>query len=283
MKDRLLNSNCLFIGTSLTDPNLIRYLYGYRGQRGHVAVFVRQADALHLSPTVRQGREDALARRWERCGVEVLFVDHFADVAQLLHEVAVRHAFPSRYVSVDERAIQWLSRVESQVIGIESDATFALGQEFLSNQLRALLRRAIEVSTEFGADFSDEVLAAALWLSNREGTELMSWATTDRLHRDRATLEPVPIVAGSPWVSVEAFCRGARFEEDRSTYASRWRFIRGLPLRVAEGTAGDIPVGCLTLTSNLPGEASELQRMDDGLKTEFHRVLVDGMRESLEA
>ena len=42
-------------------------------------------------------------------------------------------------------------------------------------------------------------------------------------------------------------------------------------------------VGCLTLTSNLPGEASELQRMDDGLKTEFHRVLVDGMRESLEA
>ena len=28
--ERLENSLCLFIGTSLTDPNLIRYLYGYR-------------------------------------------------------------------------------------------------------------------------------------------------------------------------------------------------------------------------------------------------------------
>ncbi len=64
MSERLLNSNCLFVGSSLTDPNLIRYLYGYRGERPHTALFVRQAESARLPPKVQTAREEATAQRW---------------------------------------------------------------------------------------------------------------------------------------------------------------------------------------------------------------------------
>jgi hypothetical protein len=283
MADRLLTSTCLFIGTSLADPNLIRYLYGYRGERHHAAVFVRQGESLELPSGVRQGREDATARRWGRCGVEAIFVDHFADVAQLLREIGARSATGSTYVPAHTRARAWITNVEQEVVGMDSDANFVVGQEFLSDRLRELLRRAMSAAESLDVDFSNEVLAASLWLASGDGTRITSWATTDRLHRDRATIEPVDVEAESRWVSVECFCRGARFEENRDVYASRWRFIRGLPLIMRLGGQSDVLVGCLTLTSNLPGGHSALVSMDEGIKAEFHRVIVGGIREFLEA
>lgn len=277
MAERLLTSNCLFVGSSLTDPNLIRYLYGYRGERPHAALFVRQAESAQLPPKVRAAREEATAQRWQRCGVDAIFVDHFADVAQILHEIGLRHEDPTAYTSLFDRASAWISEIESSVIGVERDTDFELGQRFLSDRLRALLERGIREAERFGADFSNEAIAASLWLATREGNGLMSWATTDRLHRDRSTMEAVPIQAGSKWIAVEAFCRGTRFEEDRDVYASRWRYVRGLPLTPTIPGSGLLPVGCLTITSTLPGAQTMLEVMDEGVKAEFHGILVEGM------
>jgi SIR2-like domain len=273
--ERLLSTNCLFVGTSLTDPNLIRYLYGYRGQRRHAALFVRQAESPTVAPDVRKARETAMRERWNRCGVEVLFLDHFSDVAQVLNEIGYR-AVADSYVPVDQRARRWIGRIERDIIGINHDRHFELGQRFLSDRLRSLLARAVSVAELFGADFSHEVLAASLWLANRDGTHLTSWATTDRLHRDRATIEPVKIEVGSKWVSVATFCRGTRVEEDRDVYASRWRYVRGLPLYLEETQGARLPIGCLTVTSSRPGAETMLERMDDGVKASFHESLTAG-------
>jgi hypothetical protein len=88
---RLEESACLFVGTSLADPNLIRYLYGYKSPATprHAAIFVRQGEPPCL-PEVRAVREEAAAKRWGRCGVEAVFVDHYADAAQLLYEIGYR-------------------------------------------------------------------------------------------------------------------------------------------------------------------------------------------------
>lgn len=277
MAERLLNSNCLFIGSSLTDPNLIRYLYGYRGERPHAALFVRQAESAQLPANVRAAREEATARRWQRCGVDAIFVDHFADVAQVLHEIGLRHEDAAGYRSLFERASTWISEVESSVIGVDCDSDFELGQRFLSDRLRVLLDRGMREAERFDADFSNERIAASLWLATREGDGLMSWATTDRLHRDPSTMQAVPIQAGSRWIAVEAFCRGTRVGEDRDVYASRWRYIRGLPLTPAVPGLGLLPIGCLTVTSTMPGGRTVLDGMEEGLKAEFHGILVEGM------
>ena len=135
MSERLLNSNCLFVGSSLTDPNLIRYLYGYRGERPHAALFVRQAESARLPPVVRRAREGATAERWRRCGVDAVFVDHFADIAQILHEIGFRHENPVRYRSLFDRASTWIRDIESSVVGVERAADFEIGQRFLSDRL----------------------------------------------------------------------------------------------------------------------------------------------------
>ena len=277
MEESLLTSSCLFVGSSLTDPNLIRYLYGYRGDRRHAALFVRQAEPRDLQTSVLGAREAATAARWKRCGVDAVFVDHFADVAQILHEIGLRHEDVAAYEPLPDRASSWIHDIQSNVVGVDRDSDFVVGQEFLSDRLRSLLERGKTEAERFGADFSHEALAASLWLATPDGESLMSWATTDRLHRDRATMEAVPIRAGSRWVAVEAFCRGTRFENDRDEYASRWRYVRGLPLTLKVPGKGLLPVGCLTITSTLPGASTMLEQMDDGVKANFHAMLVGGM------
>ena len=41
--------------------------------------------------------------------------------------------------------------------------------------------------------------------------------------------------------------------------------------------AGLLPVGCLTVTSTLPGAQTMLEAMDDGVKAAFHNILIEGM------
>jgi hypothetical protein len=92
MREALERTLCLFVGLSLRDPNLIRWLYRYaNGQqsRRHLAMFVRQASP-EVSPGVRPRLEHATRERWGRCGVDVVWADFFGEVAQFLHEVTLQ-------------------------------------------------------------------------------------------------------------------------------------------------------------------------------------------------
>ena len=52
--DLLRTHSCLFVGTSLVDPNLIRYLYGYGGRsERHWVVFARQSDDPRSGPVAK--------------------------------------------------------------------------------------------------------------------------------------------------------------------------------------------------------------------------------------
>ena len=62
----------------------------------------------------------------------------------------------------------------------------------------------------------------------------------------------------------------------------RWRYIRGLPLTPTVPGLGLLPVGCLTVHQR-PGSQTVLDVMDEGLKAEFHGILVEGMLGFLEA
>jgi hypothetical protein len=88
-------STVIFVGTSMIDPNVIRYLHAVPPPSGEeharFALFVRQGTYADDVPTdVRDARESALARRWEALGVSAVFVDHYTDVAQVLAEVGLR-------------------------------------------------------------------------------------------------------------------------------------------------------------------------------------------------
>lgn len=278
----LENSVCLFVGMSLADPNLIRYLYGYKksGTRRHAAIFVRQGEP-SCPPAVRAMREEATARRWGRCGVEAVFVDHYADAAQLLYEIGYRREAGGSYELVGTRADALLDRVETRLLLTTADRElFANRQVVLSAWLREMLYSVIE-SALGDPPPADEKLALALWLMSRDGTRITGWAHSDRAHQDPATISPIEIAAASDWVAVRTVCRGARVDLDRDNYASRWRFVRGLPLFVHQPSR--LLIGCLTIASSKPGRESILTTMPADRRAAAHDTLLAVMRAIIDA
>jgi hypothetical protein len=280
--DRLENSLCLFIGTSLTDPNLIRYLYGYRrSSRRHAAVFVRQGDLEHATPAVRSGREEAIRRRWRRCGVEPVFVDHYADAAQLLYEIGHRRDSSRPYEPVATRAAHAIRQIEHTLFATDGgDDAFAERQVSLSRWLRSHLYSLLTTALDGGSPPGEERLALTLWLVSPDGASITGWAHSDRAHQDPATVEAVPIAAGSEWVAVRTVCRGVRVELDRRSPVSRWHFARGLPLILQRPTR--LPIGCLTISSTRSGAGSVLNKLAPSRRAELHRGLTSAIVSTIE-
>ena len=277
MTERLESSSCLFVGTSLTDPNLIRYLYGYKQSpaRRHAAIFVRQGEVEGVSAGVGAAREHAAAKRWGRCGVEAIFVDHFSDAAQLLYEIAHRRETSDAYTPIGARAESALRQIADVALREHaSQDGFAERQVALSRWLRDTLR--VTLTTALGADPPEsEPLAIALWLLSLDGRRITGWAHSDRAHQDPTTIESVPVRAESTWAAVRAVCQGVQVEHETASEVSRWRFVRALPLVLADPSR--IPIGALTIASALPREESILTRMPAEGKTILH----DGLRRAL--
>jgi hypothetical protein len=273
--ERLAESLCLFVGTSLTDPNLIRYLYGYRraARRAHAAVFVRQGDLEGAPDAVRAAREEAMARRWERLGVEAVFVDHFADAAQLLYEIGLRRQRGAGYAPVGRRAAAVLGAIEDTVLDAHAgEVLFGARQVVLSRWLRGTLYDELDaVDVPRG-----ERVALALWLLSGDGRQLTGWAHSDRAHQDPLTIESVEVGGASEWVAVRTVCQGVPVELDRHDATSRWRFVYGLPLTLSDPTR--LPLGCVTLSSTVPGARSALTRLGEPAITRLLGKILDVLR-----
>jgi hypothetical protein len=271
--DRLENSTCVFVGMSLADPNLIRYLYGYKAQDPprHVAIFVRQGEP-EVEGSVRSELEEAAARRWGRCGVQAVFVDHFADAAQLLYEIGHRRQVGAEsYRPIGERADEVIGCIE-RGLRIADQASFARRQVTLSEGLRKLLKEIVPLTLSLSKlKQGNEILGLALWIFGDDGSGLTGWAHSDRAHQDPSTVAPVPVRASSSWVSVRAVCQGTIAEFDRDNYVSRWRFVRGLPLVLEEPTR--IPIGALTVASTVPAQKSVLTKMPEDIRASLHGAL----------
>lgn len=277
MVEQLTRRDCLFIGSSLTDTNLIRYLYGAPAETDFLraAIFIRQED--QLGEPLRSAREQAVSARWARCGVQPLFLDHYSDVAQFIYEVRYRRHCEitgETYAPVADRAKAWVGACRRDFLGLPSKRRFCKRQVELSDALRRLLERALEQAVGLGArPVRGERLQLVIWLADARGAELTGWVHSDRAHRDPGTVQPVAIAADSQWVSVRAYCQGTTFQRDRSNYASRWHFVRGLPL-FAE-TSGRLPIGCLSVASTQPERRTILAQMPAAVRAEFNRFLVD--------
>jgi hypothetical protein len=270
--ERLKESECLFVGTSLADPNLIRYLYGYDppDTPRHAAIFVREGEP-NCPRAVRSVLEESACKRWERCGVQAIFVDHFADAAQLLYEVRYRREASVAYEPIGERAAVLIEHAE---LGLQmgGQKEFGRRQVALSSWMRTMLDSVIDALADIGVDVpSSEKLGLGLWLMSSDAQSLTGWAHSDRAHQDPDTVLPVLIEAASKWVAVRTVCRGLVVQQDTDSYASRWHFVRGVPIVLEDPSR--IPMGCLTLTSTCKEADSVLSKMPPDVRNEVHEYL----------
>jgi hypothetical protein len=279
VRTALMDSTLVFVGTSLLDPNVIRYLHGVRppggNQPARFAIFVRQGVYdQDVEARFRQARERALARRWEALGVSAVFVEHYTDVAQVLAEVARRRALGADYMPLPDRAREWIGTVKAQILGWDDDARFQESQREVNQLLVNALSRAIrEAQDLMGGPEWGETLQLALWLVDETGTKVTNWVMTDRLHLQRQTIDPIAVDEYSNWVAVRSYCRGTPLAEARDVYASRWKFIRGTPLVLRTDRHGRIPVGCLTTASLSSRADTQLDRIRGEVLAAFNDAL----------
>lgn len=282
--ERLTTSMCLFVGASLTDPNLLRYLYRVPSDRTHYAIFVRQQDAGVYDEAAREVielRETSSEARWQEAGVIPLQADFFSQSAQLLHEVVHRRETARRrrvYKPLPRRLSTWRNKVDAGVLSI-SRTGFADRQDGLRDFMSEILDGVqLDLADAGHRRRKTERLGVSMWVYDPASETLTNWASADRSWRDPTTLEPLDVDWRSDFVSVQAFCAGSLVSRSTERYAvSRWNHVIGFPIYVDTERRGRLPVGAVTLASTAPSPESALHR---GLGT-LRRVSLPTVEEAL--
>ena len=268
--EALTRTTCLFVGASMTDANLIRYLYGADPSRHrHVALFKRRAADTTGEERFRNRFEEAETARWLRLGITPLYADHFAEIAQFVHEVAARRNLGSAYESLPDRLAAWFSR-ESEagcLYRVDDDAYHEV-QKRLHARLRALLGDVRRLLAAHGVDVSGEKLGVALLslfppAAADEPERVIVLASSDRLMTSVDSIAPIPLRDASDWTGVKVICRGGPLGEEKDVYASRWRYVLAFPVY----TGGvRTPLGAVTISSRSPTSALALRLLPEAAR-----------------
>jgi hypothetical protein len=272
MASALVNSTCVFIGLSLRDPNIIRWLHRYPGPHPHTALFVRQGSP-HLTLAVRRELELVTKRRWAAHGVEVVWTNFFGELAQLVHELAIRRA-GTTHPDFRTRARARLGAAK-QTLRPRGARAFRAAQLGLSDLLDEMITTVREAAESDGVDLGAERLGLSLWAVDHEQGTLWHWGSADRYLKRRQEMRSVELAYDSQWVAVQAVSRGAPVTLDPDLYSSRWGLIRGIPVIYDRGRDGQSIVGCLTLTSTTPAAESALTRASAGVLGRIADTIAD--------
>lgn len=277
---------CLFVGASLTDPNITRFLWrqqriGSRGDVRHCVIFVRQAEAYGAPDEVRRPLERAVTERYQAVGLEAVFVDHFADVADVLREIRFYRGARDSYSPLNVRCSQAITEIEETLLGVYEPEQFATQQGPIRKALADALSRGIESVSSTNPGLTREPLAMSLWLFDRTGSRLSCWATTDRLNLNPVTIQSVDLDLESRWVAVKAACFGASHGQTMHGTESRWSFIRAIPLWITSAGRGRLPLGAVTVTTQAPVALTELEQMNRQALSLFDRACAGAVAQFL--
>lgn len=241
----------LMLGTSLGDPNLVRYLQKLPDadvQRFLIAV--TQRDGIDLAedldrPALAARRELSRARLGG-VAVNALDVDYFAQASLIIAEVARRRE--SGGTKFRHRVEGWDAAAKSA--GLFGHGATAAAFEESQGRLREALAagaRALETGLASVDAFtsSDETLALHLWAYSADSDELVMCAQSDRRFYDVGALERFRVGLPTNRLVVEAFCNGTVVAADGSALgSSRWGSMLAVPVRLgAECLCSGVEVG----------------------------------------
>jgi hypothetical protein len=201
----------VFVGASLTDPNLLRILDRIRNRsyQRHVLVLARQG--LGVPHELKSGFAQRISQQWARYGVDVVMLEDFSDISLFVRDVA--RANDSDYVGPRERVARLWSQISSRFSELQAECVGVLDRGF-EDQLEKI---------------TGEEASLALWLADGRG-RLILFAANDRIHRSPATLRTIPdrYDAGGPVTGALAF-ESSRIHQLQP--GARWKFIAATPLR----------------------------------------------------
>ncbi len=262
MRTRLAGGSMLFVGTSLGDPNLLRYLYSQKAPSPlkHTAIFtIDPADPIASSTAYA----DASLKKWREVGVDPLRNDMYGQTAQFLHEVRLARQLGGSYRPYADRLRDWSEGMKGWLHSADP-REFARNQSTIQEQLAAAVSTVTTLVSEHGVRLAPgEQLGIHLWsriVDTRElvllGGSAMRWTTPEFM--PAVSLRGTS--AGHP--AVRAFTQGARMIFDLGSHEAPWRTTLALPIALEEHPRfGRLPVGVVALSSTCAGADSVLRKL----------------------
>lgn len=258
---------CLFVGSSVTDPNMTRYLYEKSPQRKHylLAVRDRTIGGPSIDSAVAEAADAAQIRRLDDLGLTLIRPDYYGQVHQFLNEIALwKHTlsgasakdraglsyekWPDNY---DERLKRWYG--EFSRMALADNPIFRRLLLLVNGVLGDKLKPLVEIAR---GDGSQELLVVHVWARQPErGVDgkrcLIEWATSSGIWTHPRLLRRAPIETQPVWRAAETFCdgKGGTFSEEASYARGRWRKMWTLPTYLSGRWLG-LPVGVTTLSSD---------------------------------
>jgi hypothetical protein len=273
IEPRLTSSTWLFVGASMSDANVLRYLQSARepGRPPHFALLTRGQAAQPHDPQALSLWTKATTARWNDFGVQALYPEYYADVAAFLDELArrrIRRAAgrkPAPSDRLPQRLKRWHGKVtKNQGLLPQGGKAFADRQDEMTEILTELTDQAVHLVRDTPG-VADCNFGLQLWIPDAAATKLVMWGSSQHAWRDPSTLAPLPIKQASKWLSVETWCRGTpTLRAFGESHGTRWAGALGVPIILAEEPWGRLPVAVATfnvmgtkadgLLEKIPGE-----------------------------
>ncbi|WP_419837076.1 SIR2 family protein [Candidatus Poriferisodalis sp.] len=251
----------LFVGTSLTDPNLLSYLHGTTGRTSsdvrHYVLGIGQGDqppGANATELALAASRSAAAGRLSHMGAESLAADFFCQTSLFLRELRRTETEEVPLVEVLE---QWFRLAVR--IGVLPGPAFAARRSPTRLALSAAARTISKNFADTGALRQvNETLSLHLWVHDPTTDELVLVARSDLEFHDENMLERHPVEMPFHRLVVEAVCSGAPLEADGPALASsKWGSMLVVPINVElrELAHSAVPAGAIVLASDLADDA----------------------------
>lgn len=286
LADLLAAPAALFVGMSLTDPNVVNPAYRAAATEqgaNHYGLFVGE-----FQPETPAAVRDIMGARLERQGIRPVNLASYGQVSQFLVELALRLENGAEYWS-DDLGIRYGHRL-TQWRAYASERWPRTGDHFGEAQqgLHDTLRRAVDhIQQLLGTRRkADERLGIHLWARAPDAESLGRlelWAASAQLHRDPWSLhhpQPAPIDESTDNLAARSVFFGSPQARDVSDFRSRWQHMLALPVTLREEPWYGLCVGAVTLASTKPASDSCLRAVLT--RAEHRPVLVELQEVGLE-
>jgi hypothetical protein len=251
----LAETACIFVGTELTEPDVLSKLVNAPYPKGLPRYAVILPPDLDLDS--REERAKVLnlaARRFLHLGVVPIVIDFPHQVPQFLIEVALRLQQGDEYRSYATRLQEWWN-AWAKKFGFASGRRGAEGrrdrelQEEWMKELEKIRHTVARKHLEIAAG-EDEQIELEVWIRHPEERSLILWSTSDGLWLNSYTADRCYIHKGDDVPVQRSFREGTPVFGKVDPPRGRWRYQLSIPLVLRRHPWHHLPVGVVNILSS---------------------------------
>lgn len=294
VNERLSNSTCLFVGLSMQDPGLARYLLHSAAVpkdpnfSRYAAFSIQGEDWRSENYKLRNALMDAARTRLHHLDLSEIRTYYYGQIPQLVSEASIcRLLGPDEYFPdanenrYELRARRWWLQMSDWPLNRHQ--RFDESQAYCTSRLVAACKVVNDI-TEHHQDREPEGerFKVELWVKNPDHPRSLDlWSTSEaRLTSVDAVLSQ-RIRQGNPYISVQTYCYGAPQMQPSGHEDSRWRYFYGAPIFLTGEGWYQLPVGVVSLASTRTPDRSCLTKLQPADRGTIWEALLEAGLELL--